>query len=169
MSTNSTTTLRRSNPLAAFITGKAFIFVLRVLLGAVFVYSSAEKVADPARFAVAVRGYELLPLPLTNIFALALAWTEMFAGIMLILGVYPRKAAAAVFLMLVMFVAAVGITIVRGMVVDCGCFDNEGGTTTGYQLIVRNLFLIAAALMVMRFESGFAGLSGYLPRKGPAR
>jgi uncharacterized membrane protein YphA (DoxX/SURF4 family) len=169
MDTNSTTTLRRSHPLTAFVTGKAFILVLRVLLGVVFVYSSSEKVLDPARFAIAVRAYELLPPPLTNLFALVLAWTELLAGIMLILGVYTRKAAAAVLLLLVMFVGAIATTIVRGMAIDCGCFGNEGGAQTGYWLIVRNILLIAASLMVMRFDSGFADLSRFLSRKTPAR
>ena len=169
MAPDSTTTRRRSNPLTAFVTGRVFVLVLRVFLGFLFVYSSADKILDPARFAVAVRGYELLPLSLGNVFALTLAWTELFAGIMLVLGVYTRQAAGAVFLLLVMFVTAIATTIVRGMVIDCGCFSNEGGTQTGYWLIVRNLFLIAASLLVMRFDTGFIGLSKYLSRKDTPR
>lgn len=165
MATNPTTTLRKANPLAAFFTGRTFILVLRIVLGVVFIYSSADKVLDPARFAVAVRGYDLLPPALTNVFALALAWTELLAGIMLVLGVYTRKAAGAILLLLAMFIVAIATTIVRGIIIDCGCFSNEGGSQTGYWLLVRNFLLIAVTLMVMRFERGFAGLSGFLSRK----
>ncbi len=169
MISNTTTTSRHPNPITAFLTSRGVILVIRVLLGVVFIFSSADKVLDPARFAIAVREYDMLPIPLTNLFALALAWTELLAGIMLVFGVYARQAAAAILLLLVVFVVAITATIVRGMVINCGCFSNEGGGQTGYLLIVRNLFLIAASLMVMRFESGFIGLSKYLSRTGAAR
>jgi uncharacterized membrane protein YphA (DoxX/SURF4 family) len=165
MGANSTTTLRSSNPLTAFLTNRVFIFVLRVLLGGLFVYSSADKVLDPERFAIAARAYQLLPLSLTNVFALVLAWSELLAGIMLIFGVQTRRAAAALFLLLAMFTIAIATAIVRGLVIDCGCFGNEGGARTGYLVILRNLFLITATLMVMRFESGFFDLSRILSRK----
>jgi uncharacterized membrane protein YphA (DoxX/SURF4 family) len=164
MATDSTT-LRRTNPLTAFITSKGFVLALRLFLGAVFISSSIDKVLDPEKFAIAVRGYKLLPVALTNLFALVLAWSELLSGILLVIGIYTRQAAAALLLMLVVFVAAIATTIVRGLVVDCGCFTNEGGSQTGYLLIVRNLFLITACLIVIRFDSGFFGLSRFVARR----
>ena len=163
MATESTT-VRSSNPLTAFITSKGFVLVLRLFLGALFVFSASDKVLDPEKFAIAVRGYELLPVSLTNLFALVLAWSELLSGILLILGIYTRQAAAAVLLMLVMFIGAIVTTIIRGLVVDCGCFSNEGGSQTGYLLIARNIFLITACLIVMRFDGGFFGLSRFVSR-----
>lgn len=165
MGTNSTTTLQSSNPLTAILSHRVFVLVLRVLLGALFVYSAADKVLDPERFAIATRAYKLLPVSVTNLFALVLSWSEMLAGIMLIFGVQTRKAAAAVLLLLVMFTIAIGTTIIRGLAIDCGCFSNEGGAQTGYLLVLRNLFLMAAALIVMRFETGFLGLSRIVSRR----
>jgi uncharacterized membrane protein YphA (DoxX/SURF4 family) len=163
--TTDSTAVRSSNPLTVLLTSNGFVLVLRLFLGALFVYSAADKVADPERFAIAVRAYKLLPVSLTNLFALVLAWSEILAGIMLILGIYTRKAAAAVLLLLVMFAVAIATTIVRGLAIDCGCFSNEGGSQTGLLLILRNLFLIAACLIVMRFENGFFSLSRLLSRK----
>jgi putative oxidoreductase len=163
MATESTT-VRSSNPLTAFITSKGFVLALRLFLGALFVFSASDKVLDPEKFAIAVRGYKLLPVALSNVFALVLAWSELLAGILLILGIYTRQAAAAVLLMLVMFIGAIATTIIRGLVVDCGCFSNEGGSQTGYLLIVRNIFLITACLIVMQFDGGFFGLSRFVSR-----
>jgi uncharacterized membrane protein YphA (DoxX/SURF4 family) len=163
MATESTT-VRSSNPLTALVTSKGFVLALRLFLGALFVFSASDKVLEPAKFAIAVRGYALLPVALTNLFALVLAWAELLSGILLILGVFTRQAAAAVVLMLVVFVGAIATTIVRGLVIDCGCFSNEGGSQTGYLLIVRNLFLVTVALIVMRFDGGFLGLSRLLSR-----
>jgi len=163
MATESTTA-RSSNPLTALITSKGFVLVLRLLLGAIFVFSASDKVLDPEKFAIAVRGYKLLPVAFSNLFALVLAWAELLSGILLILGIYTRQAAAAVLLMLVMFIGAIATTIIRGLVIDCGCFSNEGGSQTGYLLILRNLFLITVCLIVMRFDNGFFGLSQFVSR-----
>jgi hypothetical protein len=61
--------------------------------------------------------------------------------------------------MLVVFTVAIATTMVRGIVVDCGCFSNKGGSQTEYPLVIRNLFLIAASIIVMRFDRGFLSLS----------
>jgi uncharacterized membrane protein YphA (DoxX/SURF4 family) len=156
--TTDSTAVRSYNPLTALLASSGFVLVLRVFLGAVFVFSALDKVADPEKFAIAVRGYKMLPVPVTNMFALVLAWAEMLSGIMLVLGLFTRKAAAAVLLLLVMFIVAIASTMVRGMVVDCGCFSNEGGSKTGFLLVLRNLFLTAACLIVMRFDNGFLAL-----------
>jgi putative oxidoreductase len=158
---NNATTMRNANPLTVLLTNKAFIFVLRVFLGVLFVFSSADKVLHPDRFGIAIRAYELLPVGLSNIFALVVAWSELVAGIMLIFGVLTRKAAAAIFVLLAVFTIAIVTTMVRGFAIDCGCFSNEGGSQTGIRLVVRNLFLIVISLMIIRFDGGFFGLSRY--------
>jgi putative oxidoreductase len=161
-----TTTVRSSNPLTLLFTNKLFIFVLRLFLGGMFVYSSWHKIADPGAFAISIRGYQLLPIAVTNIFALFIAYSEALAGIMLILGIMTRKAAGAIFVMLVMFTIAIMTTIVRGIAVDCGCFSNEGGHSTNYTLVIRNLFLITASMMVMLFDGGLWSLDSLFRRKG---
>jgi len=147
-------TVRSKNPLTLLLTHEVFIFVLRIFLGGMFLYSSLHKIQGPKEFAFAIRLYEMLPLGLTNLFALSLAWSEAVAGIMLIMGVMTRKAAGAVFLMLVMFTVAIVSTMIRGMAIDCGCFSSDGGHPTSAPLVIRNLFLITAAAMVVLFDRG---------------
>jgi uncharacterized membrane protein YphA (DoxX/SURF4 family) len=160
--TDNSTIAQSTNPLTILLSNKAFILVLRVFLGVIFIASSADKVLHPDRFAIAIRAYELIPVGLTNIFALVVAWSELIAGIMLIFGVLTRKAAAAVFVLLVAFTIAILTTMIRGLVIDCGCFTNEGGSQTGAKLVLRNIFLVVVSLMVIRFDGGFLGLSRYL-------
>jgi uncharacterized membrane protein YphA (DoxX/SURF4 family) len=160
-----TQTIRSTNPLTVLLTHEAFIFVLRVFLGGLFLYSSLHKIQSPDEFAIAIRGYKLLPVELTNLFALAMAWSEAVAGIMLILGVMTKRAAGAVLLMLVMFVVAILTTIVRGIAIDCGCFSSEGGHQTDITLVIRNLFLLVAAAMIMRFDRGRWSVSSVFARR----
>ena len=162
---NNATTVRSTNPVTVFMTNKLIVFVMRIVLAAVFIYSSLDKVAHPEGFAIAVRGYQFLPLEMTNIFAIVIAWAELVAGVLLLLGLFTRKAAAAALLLLAMFTGAVGIALGRGIAIDCGCFSNEGGHTTDYTLIIRNLFLITAAAIVVRFDGGFLSIDGILRKR----
>lgn len=158
-------TIRSKNPITLLLTSKPFVLLLRVLLGVLFLYSSWDKVSNPGKFAVAVRAYDMLPLFLTNLFALAVAWGEFVTGVMLVLGLFTRKAAGAALILLAVFTIAIITTQVRGLVIDCGCFSNEGGHQTDYTLAVRNLFLMTAAVMVMLFDRGFLSASRLVGRK----
>ena len=128
---------------------------LRLFIGGMFVYAAWDKVLEPSGFAMAVRGYKIIPFSLSNLFALCVSWSELVAGIMLILGIFPRKAAAAIGILLVMFIVAIITTLVRGMVVDCGCFGKEGGSSTSWILIVRNVALLAGCYLIMAYNDGF--------------
>ena len=158
-------TIRSTNPLTILLTNKVFIFALRIVLGGMFIYSSIHKIWSPGEFAIAIRGYELLPVGLTNLFALLIAWSEALAGIMLILGVMTKKAAGAILLMLVMFTVAVLATMIKGLVIDCGCFGADDNQSTSLPLVIRNLFLIAAAAMVMLFDRGAWSVSSVLSKR----
>lgn len=148
-----------------FLKRKELILLLRLILGVTFIYSSFEKVLNPHQFGIAVRAYQIIPMNLSNIFALAIAWTELVAGVLLILGVFTRQAAAAIGLLLVTFIAAIAIVMVKGLVIDCGCFSPSGGSTVGPFLLVRNLLLLAACVLVMRYDSGFLSLGRLLPER----
>jgi uncharacterized membrane protein YphA (DoxX/SURF4 family) len=140
--------------IARVLTGRPLNLLLRLFLGGLFLYAAAAKVIHPASFAIAVRGYKIVPFEYSNLFALAISWSELFAASMLILGILTRKAAAAIFILLLVFIAAIATVLVRGMVVDCGCFG-ERGDSTSWLLIVRNLFLLAAAFLIIRYNDGW--------------
>ena len=139
------------------LTGRGLNLVLRLFLGGMFVYAALGKVADPAGFAMSVRGYKIVPFALSNVFALSMSWTELLAGVMLILGLWTRKAAGAIAILLTMFIVAIAMVLVRGMVVDCGCFG-EGGSSTSWLLIARNLALLTATILVICYNDGFASV-----------
>jgi uncharacterized membrane protein YphA (DoxX/SURF4 family) len=139
------------------LTGRLLNFVLRLVIGGVFIYAAVEKVLHPAAFAIAVRGYKLIPFSLSNLFAIALSWSELIAAAFLILGILTRKAASAVFLLLVVFIAAITTVLVRGMVIDCGCFG-EGGSNTSWILLVRNTLMLFGAYLIIRYNDGWLSL-----------
>ncbi len=137
------------------LTGRALNLVLRLVIGGMFVYAAWTKVLEPAGFAMAVRGYKIIPFSLSNLFAIGVSWSELIAGVMLILGILTRKSAGAIAILLFVFIVAITTTLVRGMVVDCGCFGKEGGSSTSWLLIVRNVALLAGCFIIMRYNDGF--------------
>jgi uncharacterized membrane protein YphA (DoxX/SURF4 family) len=127
--------------------------VAGIALGAVFLYASLDKIAQPGDFARIVYHYQVIGpsarlgyVP-ANVFAVALPWAEALAGLLLIAGVWRREAAAVVSVLLVMFLVAVGSALNRGIDIEnCGCFTVEGaGRQAGLWLLVGDAALLAVA------------------------
>jgi len=127
-----------------------------IVLGAVFVYASLDKIAQPRDFARIVYHYQVIGPNATlgylpaNLLAVALPWTEALAGVLLIAGVWRREAAAVVAAMLVAFLVAVGWALFQGIdIQNCGCFTVDGaGRQAGLWLLVGDAALLAVAVFL---------------------
>ena len=131
--------------------------LLRLLLGAYFVYASLDKIASPAGFAKVIYQWQVVgPVP-SNLVAVTLPWVELLAGALLIAGVWRREAALVIALLLVVFIAAAGSVMARGIDVEnCGCVSVAADAApsawpppwmkgVGWFLVARNLLLLAVA------------------------
>ena len=134
------------------------LLLLRLILGAFFVYASLDKIWSPAAFAKIVYQWQVVgPVP-SNLVAVTLPWVELLAGLLLLAGVWKREAALVVALMLVVFLVAAGSVMARGIDVEnCGCvslaktepasaFPPAWTKGVGWFLVARNLVLLGAAL-----------------------
>lgn len=97
--------------------------VLRLILGAIFIYASHDKLTGSQHFADAVDNYHLLPRPILNAFAILLPWVELVTGMCLITGVLAPAGSLLSALLYAMFIAAMVSAISRGLNIDCGCFN----------------------------------------------
>ncbi len=136
---------RRGRPLDT--AAPVLVLLARLAAGATFVYASLDKLADPAGFAQAAYNYRLLPAPLLHPFALLLPAVEAVVGLALLVGLARRGAALLASGMTVMFIAAIGAALVRGLDISCGCFHTRGGHDVGTSLLWRDLLLLAACLL----------------------
>jgi len=146
-----------------FLRDRRLNFVLRLVIGGLFFYAAFEKVLHPAAFAMSVRGYKLIPFSLSNLFSIAVSWSEIVAATLLVLGILTRKAAGAIFILLIVFTTAITTVLVRGMVIDCGCFG-EGGASTSWLLLVRNAALLFGTFLIIRYNDGWMSLRPATPR-----
>jgi uncharacterized membrane protein YphA (DoxX/SURF4 family) len=95
---------------------------VQFVLAAFFVVAGLAKIADPPGFAHEIHNYGLVPGPFVNAMALVLPWLEVITGAALFLSLARRTAARILAILLVVFIAAIGINLARGKPVDCGCF-----------------------------------------------
>ena len=130
-------------------------WALGAALGAVFIYASWDKIAQPAEFARIVYHYQLIGpsqalgyVP-ANLLAVTLPWIELLTGALLVMGLWRREAAAVTALMLVSFIVAVSWALVSGIdIANCGCFTVGGsaeGRALGWKLLAGDLALLAVA------------------------
>ncbi len=125
----------------------------RWILGISFIYASFHKIIAPADFAKIIYGYDLFPGVLINLIAIVLPFVELFSGLALILGIYPRPAALIINGMLLGFIIALSINLVRGHEFDCGCFSSGqiGYTSSVGLMLVRDIIYFVMGLQVFLY------------------
>ena len=93
-------------------------------LAALFIYAGAEKIGEPLQFADIIAAFAILPAVAVNIMALGLPIFEIGSGLLLLVPRTRRIGALAVALISVVFFSALLSALLRGLVLDCGCFGN---------------------------------------------
>ena len=130
----------------------------RMILGGVLLAAGLLKIQHPAKSAMAVRAYEVLPVSLANFLGYALPWFEVGIALMLILGIWVRWSAVLGGALLFLFVVAIAQAWVRGLSIDCGCFGGGGqvaaGKTKYLEEIIRDTGLIVLGVFLFRFPHG---------------
>lgn len=141
------TFLQRYKPLNLLYTA------CRVILGGVFVYASWDKILDPAAFADIIANYQMVSQGTGRLIALFLPYLELVCGVCLIINRWPRGSAFLVAGMMVVFMAALGYNIYRGMDVNCGCFTlDQGATGSMWLYLVRDILFLAMAVWVLLYR-----------------
>lgn len=127
---------------------KAASVVCRWLVAGVFIAAAVPKIADPGAFAQAVDRFSILPDAAVNAAAILVSWLELVAAVALIAGPRYRPAGAAIlFILLMAFTAAVGVNLVRGLDVACGCFGSHDASPIGPWHILRNAALMGLTIV----------------------
>jgi len=121
-----------------------------VALGIVFVYAAWTKLRESwVLFAFQIDAYKLLPQWAVMAAARSLPWVELLLGALLIAGKWLRVSASLVSVILILFLAAMARSYLKGMQIDCGCFGS-GDVISPYTLL-RDSGLLAASLALTWF------------------
>jgi uncharacterized membrane protein YphA (DoxX/SURF4 family) len=124
----------------------ALAWIARILVGGLFLLAGAMKIGDPLHFAQEIQAYRMVPDEVTNVMAFLLPWLEVFAGALLVIGIWRGEARLVIFGMLVVFTAAKVWAEIKGLRISCGCFGSLLGplekSLSGVNGIVLNVFLM---------------------------
>ena len=127
------------------------ILIGRLIVSATFILAALPKIQDPAAFATSVEGYRVVTGNLTVWIALALPWLELVAGFGLLIPQIRRASALVIILLLMTFIFLHASAWMRGLDINCGCFNAHGSNKAPNYLwlILRNICLLAACTCVM--------------------
>ena len=141
------------------LNNKFLLFVLRTILAFVFIYAAILKIAEPGDFSQAIANYKLLPDILINILGIILPWIEIIAGILLLFGVAVKENSLIISGMLIVFIIAIGISLARGLNIDCGCFGTANGDQIGLLKLLQNIGLLAIGIILIIYNSTFLSMN----------
>lgn len=123
-------------------------------LALIFGASGVMKLRDIEIFEGSLANYQLAPTSLEKPLAYALPMFECIAAAGLLMTSTRVAAASMVFVLLFVFTGAIAINLVRGRSnIDCGCFGPALRQELSGWLLLRNLFLMILAMMVI-FPTG---------------
>jgi uncharacterized membrane protein YphA (DoxX/SURF4 family) len=123
-------------------------------------YAGFIKIADPPGFAQALFNYHILPGWMINPLAICLPWVEVLAGAGLLIGIMIPGGALVVSGLLAVFAVVLGISLMRGLNVACGCFSTSAAAEPiTWFYLVRDLILLGMGVQILLFDQGYASLA----------
>lgn len=121
--------------------------VARFGLATILLLTSISKLGARDAFRRAVRNFGLVPDRFIDAIVTWLPRFELVLGSALVLGIAPRATGLLAGLAIAAFACAVGISLARGRVIDCGCFGPFSGRIT-WVTLARNVILVGAGVVV---------------------
>jgi uncharacterized membrane protein YphA (DoxX/SURF4 family) len=107
----------------------------------------------------------MVPLPLVHLFAIALPWVELVAGLCLLNGFKTHSSNIVIFLLTCMFTVGVISAMARGIDIHCGCFSMEGGRKVGAHMLVEEGLLLLMCVIIFFFHRDWLSIDGLLSRR----
>ena len=137
----------------------AFVLVVRLGLGFMFIMSSMPKIRQPYVFLGSVYGYELVGPKMGVLVAMVLPWVELLAGVCLVGGVFVGGALLASMGMGVLFTFVLGYALWHHLDISCGCFSSSAAGKVSY------LTLIRAMVITLLSAAAYAGVILLQPKQ----
>jgi putative oxidoreductase len=148
--------------------GRLLALVLRLILGAIFVYAAWSKLRDPwALFAVAIDSYQVLPQWAVELVARTLPWFELLIGLLLIAGRWLVFSSTIASGLLLLFFGLMVRAHLQGLEINCGCFGV--GEAISWKTFLRDGAMLAGSLLLtaMSFLDRRKRARAHLPEPEP--
>lgn len=128
------------------------LWVIRIIVGALFIFSGLIKANDPLGFSYKLEEYfEVFHITFLSSFAVGIAIflcaLEMFFGFALLIGAYVKKVAWGLLLLIIFFTFLTFYSAVFKVVQTCGCFG-DAIVLTPWQSFSKDLVLLLLIIVI---------------------
>ncbi len=151
--------VHRANVKTPFDGEKALMTLFRIFCGFLLVYSTRDKLLDPAHFLTEVDDYHFLPSQLVPLAAAVIPWIEFFSGAALMLGFAWRGGAVVFCLLMVIYSDAISWAFVRGLDIGCGCGLADPSEKITWLTVFRDLLFLVLGLAVLFSPSTYVSFN----------
>ena len=134
---------------------KIILWLVRLLVGGVFIYAGVLKAWETQDFARDLQHYSIIPWSdVVILLAVYLPWVELFAGMAVVFRRLYLGGLVAIAFMMLIFTGALTSAWARGLDISCGCFgkEKESIRTNFPVLLARDLALLAGAVVLLGAE-----------------
>lgn len=128
-----------------------WLYILKILLGLLFIVSAALKIADLDRFEIYIYSYHLFSLNFSFLVARAAIIVEMVLGIGLVSNCFHKLMWWSSMVMLLGYTGLLTYALVLGRTDNCHCFGDYLQFNP-WQSIIKNLVLMALFLLVYKVK-----------------
>jgi uncharacterized membrane protein YphA (DoxX/SURF4 family) len=128
-------------------------WMLRLVIGGVFIYAGWAKRNEGIEFADSVASFRILPGVVIVPFMLSIVPFEIGAGAMVLTGWQKRVGALALLLMASLYSIALALALARGITVNCGCFGTSAVGANPWVDLGRDLLLAAGCAVLYRIAT----------------
>ncbi|NUN68129.1 MAG: DoxX family membrane protein [Bacteroidetes bacterium] len=122
--------------------------IFHISLGTFFLLSGLFKGADVGSFAAVISEFDLTPHGWSLAVAVSITGIEIVCGMMMMLGISPRRNAVVLFCLVGVFTIAIVSALLRGIDIACGCFGaaSSGGIIDRWTMLRNILLLVLLAI-----------------------
>ncbi|MDO5671076.1 MAG: MauE/DoxX family redox-associated membrane protein [Corynebacterium sp.] len=122
----------------------------RFYMAYVWISAGIPKLNDHMNMTQAIAAYEIFTPYWSDLLARLIGPLEIAGGLLLLLGIFLRPASKVASWVIVLFIVGVASAWMRGLAIDCGCFNiepNTDGQAMDYLItILRDLVFLALSL-----------------------
>lgn len=130
----------------------------RIVLGALFMYASFDKMAHPEAFADIIDNYHILPVHLVNPLAIFLPWLEFITGFLLVINKWVKGSLLIYSSLLIIFIIALSQALIRGLDISCGCFSVQSSSTSDIWVrIILDIVMLFFSIGLYKYTDNAAG------------
>ncbi len=131
---------------------KIFVWVCRILVGTLFIFSGIIKINDPIGFSFKLEEYFVVfhitwLSPIAILLAVLICSAEIIAGFTIIMGMRSRWSTWALLLIILFFSFLTFYSAWFHKVAECGCFG-DAIKLTPWQSFAKNMVLLALVLVL---------------------